>query len=311
MAVPTIISVAPVTGATIGGYLLRVTGTGFRLPPAPPAGYVGGPAPITVVVKVGGVAATSVNVWSATLLDCLVPEYTGAPLATSAAQAVQVMNLDDNGVPIVGETVTAAGAFSYVPTSIIAETRLDIANRMVLRFLARHVLANTVWRTHPDFDDSPADLTDSLAQARLPVLEVSGPRIERNRFYSRTARDYSPAGGGRSERREIPVTADLVYRLRIVTEHPGQLANAVQACMLAAERAITLPVAQDATAPAGAVDRWELAWEELPSSTALDERLHMADASIRVVGFDILEQDHMVAAAYELPVDPVVEAQST
>src|SRR3990167_7876709 len=140
MAIPTFTSITPATGPTGGRNLVTIVGTGFRTWPAPPAlGPVPpppafGPAPATaapVRVTFDGEAALSVAVVSSTTLKVVAPPYRGnseaspthpsdgSPPLPLPATDVIITNVDDAGVAIPGEMVTAADAYLYARTALL------------------------------------------------------------------------------------------------------------------------------------------------------------------------------------------------
>ena len=77
MAVPTIATIAPVTGPAGGGELVSITGTNFRLYTPPSSGVVQGRDNCYVSVLFGSIASGLVLVFTAGRLDALAPAYDG------------------------------------------------------------------------------------------------------------------------------------------------------------------------------------------------------------------------------------------
>jgi hypothetical protein len=126
MAVPTFVSVSPTTGPAAGGNLVTITGTNFRLPTPVYANPV---VPImpSVRVTVNGRTARQVDVRSTGSLRVLMPRYwhqaSSLAVDTFPAVSIVITNLDANGVPIAGETVTATGAYTYARWDLGAPKR--------------------------------------------------------------------------------------------------------------------------------------------------------------------------------------------
>ena len=91
---PTAVSVAPANGAQAGGDAVVITGTNFKESANP-------------AVTIGGVAATSVVVTSATTISCVTPAH--------AAGAVNVVVTNDNTGDGYSLTGTGVGIFTYDP----------------------------------------------------------------------------------------------------------------------------------------------------------------------------------------------------
>ena len=80
MTAPVFPSIDPAVGHTGGGFVCKVVGTDFELPPAPAAtGYVGGTWTPSMEVEVNGRSATDIRVYSSTLLTFTMPAFRGAP----------------------------------------------------------------------------------------------------------------------------------------------------------------------------------------------------------------------------------------
>lgn len=190
MAVPTFVSTSPATGPTGGRNLVTITGTNFRTWPAPPAA---GPIPKTAVpvqVKFDGEAALSVAVVSSTRLDVLVPPYRGNSEASPTSPAdgsnplplpqtdIVITNVDDAGVAIPGETVTAADAYRYARTALRTPDAAEAQQvwrrtlRDVLRTFKRQIITEVAHATSTDYGTGGI-----IELARLPAIVISGPRM--------------------------------------------------------------------------------------------------------------------------------------
>ena len=177
MSVPTITSISPSSGLTIGLSAVKIVGTNFRVAPSPPpAAHLGtGVWQQTVSVTFNGVAADGVMVCSDTLIYVATPEYFGEPSQVPAAVDVVVTNLDNDGNPIAGETVTETDGFTYKRQDLTAEGALKwVATQLVVWF-QRHVLENTVRTTDDEYSDDPSDMV--VALGALPGIVLSGPMV--------------------------------------------------------------------------------------------------------------------------------------
>jgi len=179
MAVPTIATIAPVTGPAGGGELVSITGTNFRLYTPPSSGVVQGRDNCYVSVLFGSIASGLVLVFTAGRLDALAPAYDGdVDLDVYPATSVTVQNLNDNLEPIPGESVTRTAAFTYTredlrkPT-LGAESPITRITRRLLYLMKREVLVNASPRTHTDFSSDGVE----VAQAGVPSIYALGPEI--------------------------------------------------------------------------------------------------------------------------------------
>lgn len=171
MAVPTIASVSPNKGHT-GGSVVLITGTNFRqqTPQSNPFGPLPVPPP-SVEVLFGSVKSPKVRVLSATKLEVTVPK------ADKGAVNVTVRNIDDVGVLVPGETVTANAAYTYAQPDLTVDQYLTRANDRLILGLRREILDEVVPITSTDFDDSTGDALNITVLPKLPALVLLGPRL--------------------------------------------------------------------------------------------------------------------------------------
>jgi hypothetical protein len=179
MAIPTITNIDPSSGPAAGGALVVITGTNFRVYTPPASGYVGGDDPVYVSVTFGGAEAEKIWVEADDTIVALIPLYPGDPdLESFPAMDVVVTNLDDDLVPIPGETVTAAAAFTFSrdslrPPTLQLESPFARITRLLLQWLKRQTLLLSTSKTHTDY--SPDGII--LAQAGVPSVHLVGPDV--------------------------------------------------------------------------------------------------------------------------------------
>lgn len=174
MAVPTIISVDPNTGRPIGGFLVTVIGTGFRLPPEAPWDHgveVGHQQ--TVQITVGGVQAENVNVLSETQLNFLCPRYAGEPADKNKVD-LHLANLDDDGLVIGGEEATLEDAIEFVRPRLTDKSPLQEATRRIIREIRRGLVPNVYLFTKKDFAESGEAY---IAEMEVPCIVLVGPKM--------------------------------------------------------------------------------------------------------------------------------------
>lgn len=217
MAVPTFTSVTPAAGLTKGGSLVRIVGTGFRVPPSPPVlGYVGGAAQRTVSVTFGGLACRQADAVSATLIACRPAPWAGDYDTLPAALDVRVANLDDAGVEIPTENVTAVAAYTVAPPPLTTEYALQRAVRAVLQAFRRYLLVNTHLAMSRDYDGTLG--APDRVVADLPAVILGGPilRVDRTdpRAHLPAAADADDPPYGWTQV-AAPLRVDLEFDVRL------------------------------------------------------------------------------------------------
>lgn len=285
MPAPTITSVTPSTGPTGGRTLVEVLGSGFRMPPAPPAsGPTLLPRP-TVEVRLGGKRAEDVRVRAPERLSFLTPAH------DAGVMDVVVRNLNDDGAPISGEEATLPGAFSYEATRLAIESDLTRLVRMLLRELKRQVHPNVSLTVHTDFDAETGDELHLTELASLPGLVLVDPELSENRFYSLNQAQEVPAGDGTAVRRRAPYTVDLGFTLVGVADHTTELVNLMSAVELFFHRNKYLEMDRDAADPLGGRVRYEMDFTpdgDLRVTTQPNEsNVRSFSGSFVVRGFDL------------------------
>lgn len=286
MAIPTINTVTPSPVHT-GGQLITITGTNFRLPDPPDLTQVPVPAaPATVRVLVGGVAASDVNVWSATELTCRTPKL------PPGSYSVVISNLNNAGAVIAGETATLANGVTTARPDLASASDLQRVVRELLQQLKLQIIENVVLTKSIDYDSSPGGVTFDLADvASLPAIVLTGPRLERNRTYLDDTRPQTQdAGGARFRLYRTPDTFDLVFRILGVTDNQMQALN-LQAALVeffsANDFVSVLRDPSDSSKGTADYELWlegELAAVQTPNKSNL--RAFTADCRIRGFNFE-------------------------
>lgn len=259
MALPTITSITPSAGHTGGRTLVEIVGTNFRLPSAPPAeGPVPEPPP-TVRVLFGGVPAIAVWVASTTLIRCITPihDASGAPTEMPASD-VAVENIDDAGVLIPGETVTAAAAFSFERPRYDVECHLEHVTKAFALELDRQVLNNIQWNPHADFDPITGasfvdvDTLDAIKRtfAQLPGIALIDVRLRDSSDHASDVEQEVEAGSGTWIARRAPVRQDLTCTLVGASDSIGELTRMYSATRLFFKKNPKLRVLRDPSDPA-------------------------------------------------------------
>jgi len=268
-------SVAPETGPTGGGDLVRVTGTGFGAQVQ--VRFGGQPA---LVLAVRAEAGTSV-----------------ADVRTPAHEAglvdVELVNLDAAGTPIPGELGSLVGTYRYARPTVAREADLTRVVRQLLRELKRQVLANVSATVSVDYDDTVIDGLNVVALAKVPSLVLSGPTLRPNRFYSANASHedvVSGTSGPEVVRRKPPYTVDLVFTLTATSERTAELFNLMAAVATFLNRNRWLELPRDPADATRGVLRWEMDPDgEFRTQLSGKDDVRAFTSGLVVRGFDVDE----------------------
>ena len=269
MAVPTITAVNPSSGSTRGQNVIRIEGTNFRLPDPPsPTGPVLADQQKTVSVKFEGVESEWAYSATPDLILARVPVWDGPyDITFPAPLDVRVANLDNAGVEIPTENATLIDGYAIDRPSLAAETYLQRTVREVIRIFRRHLLQNTHHTTARDFSLTPAQ--QETLRASGPLVQLMGPRLPLNRFYSlnREEPEADPLGGvDGMMRRKPPVTCNVEFRVALWANNVFHLEGLIQGCLLLHRDVKFVKVAVDPSDPTqGTKDyEFEMPWEGYP-----------------------------------------------
>lgn len=329
--VPTIVSITPAVGHTGGRTLVEIVGTGFALPPAPPAtGSPPDPAP-SVQVTIGGVPALQVWAISSTLLRCLTPIHdpSGTPArparpetsdpgaAAVPASDVVVQNLDANGDPIPGETATLAAAFSFV------RPRLDqgsITARVVRAFIAelrRQVIDNVNFAPNTDYDPDTGDGMNVAQLASLPGIAIVDLKLPRSQVVQNEQDELSDGGTGFVALRP-PVLRDAQMTLVGVSDNKEELLTLEEALDLFFRKNPELYVQRDDTDPSFGSVGFDMQRTSDPQFGTTTDGSNICFFSCEVVVQNIPRQAMPGLPATSIPgaptergAEPIVEAGQT
>lgn len=138
---------------------------------------------------------------------------------------ITVRNLDDNGDPIGGETVTVTAAYAYERVQLATETDFTRLVRELIRQVRLQVITNASTTTHVDFDSDVGDLLDKADLAGLPGIALIGPDTTENRFYSLNGPQVFPQPNGEVHIRREPHTVDLEFTVVGISDLKFELMN--------------------------------------------------------------------------------------
>lgn len=208
--------------------IVRISGTGFRVPtiPSEGTGPTDGRPYNTVLVTFGGELPKRVDVLSDQELDVLIDAH------DAGAVDVVVQNLDDDGAPIDLEEATATDGFLFVRSRFTAEYESDFARlvRTLLQRLKQQTLAEEVNLTvSVDYDESTGDSLNITKFAKLPGIALIGPELVENRFYSLNGKTDVPIDPEDvdSDFVEVrsPTTVDVRFELVAASNSTAELLN--------------------------------------------------------------------------------------
>jgi len=243
MAVPVIHSVSPSTGPASGGDLARVTGEGFGA---------------NVEVRFGGTLATILTLREEAGFSIA---DVRSPLHDEGTVGITLINLDEAGLPVPGESVTLPDAYRFLRPRLVRESDLTRLVRALIQQLKRQVLANTSITVSVDYDDTTVDGLNVVAMAKLPSLVLSGPRLSESRFYSTNVpfEDVVDGVSGPELRRRQPVfTVDLGFTLTAASESTIELLNLMAAVATFLNRNRFIAMLRDPGQPGLGEVRWEM-----------------------------------------------------
>jgi len=180
MAVPTITSVSPVTGPAAGKNVITIVGTNFKVPVSPWAIPTPDAVP-TVRVTLGGRTSPQVDVLSATTLRFVAPRMRHPDTRTDAyaKSTIVLTNLDGDGNPIAGESVTRANAYTYARWDLGApreDPPLYKIARELIWSLKTEVCRYTHLTTHMEYGEEGVATVVNLANLPSINLTISTPR---------------------------------------------------------------------------------------------------------------------------------------
>ena len=285
MSVPTFTSITPNAGTAQGRFLAVINGSNFRIPDSPPAtGFVGGAESRTLKVEIDGVEADRAFAMSVGKIAVLIPDYRGAAdIETIPTVDVTITNLDNNGDPIAGETVTAVGAFSFERPQIDGQTDLTRLVREVLRVFKRQILTNVVMTTHTDYDDTTGDDLNIIALAKLPGIVITGPDLVLNTFY-REQLGSLVQDGREFARKKSSRTVDLVFEFVGAADRTTHLINLMNTVGTFFEKNKFIRFDRDGDDPGVGSVQYEM---ELTTDPAVQSRANESNVRHFVGAFEI------------------------
>lgn len=286
MAVPTILSISPVSGPTRGQTLVEILGTGFQLPGAPPpSGPVPTPPP-TVRVTFGGNLCPLIAVVSSARIIVQAPAgFVGA------AVDVVVTNIDALGAQIGAETVLAVGVYTYVYPPLRAESALVRLIRTFMRDLKQKIIPEVVHTWSSDYYDVALSV-EELRLAQFPALVLIGPRMPINRFYSVNKADDVQTSPSSFIMRAAPLTVDLVFLLVGISDKTIENFNFEQITLDHFNRTKSIDLVRDTADLSKGTNTYEMEFSPYQEEVRVSVRANTSNVrtfslGVEIRGFDV------------------------
>lgn len=235
MAPPIVNLIRPARGWSAGGTFVQLDGNDFKMPAPPPrvAGVeVPVPAP-TVEVLFDGIPATSVQMISTAILRCTTPKHhpdrtldDGTTL--SGTVDVTVRNLDADGVPIPGESVTVTQAYQFTRPVLGAKNVRGAWLRVIDAFLEHWrdlVCESVAFIPATDYDSETGDVRGYVKMAALPGIAVTRVGFPDSATFPDSGGDEIVADDQTILLRRQPVATDITFTLVLVSNNAGELIN--------------------------------------------------------------------------------------
>lgn len=291
-------------GPTQGRTLVHLVGTGFKVyPPPNPNGVTPVPAP-TVEVLFGSEPAYEVQTESATSVWCL------SPVNDPGACSVTVTNINADGSPVPGESVTKANAYTYVrpyvrqpanPTMSVYMSDLYRLVSAVRREFKRQVLENTVIKKpHSEYSREPS--SGRAALATLPAVVLWGPRLTANRFLTENSYSNHITGATTFKARRPVEARDVSFDVTLVSDNAPELVNMMAVAERFFDKNVSIAMLRDEADPSKGRVEYELV---LSSPLSMDDETDdqdncTASASFYIRGFELQDTIGFVDDGVEL-----------
>jgi hypothetical protein len=231
VAVPTITNVSPNTGPTGGFQFVVIAGTNFNTSPAQPLTGPTSPLSDPVLVKINGDQVIKIFSASNSEVWVLTPPFHGTPTDDPiAAVTVSLTNLDIDGNPIVGETVTVTSAYTY-RRPILHSTAGNITARPhpfslvsagLITAFRRQVFLNVMQTTHIDYAE-PGVLMLNIA--KIPSLVIQGPNITKDLEYTHNELIYEDIDDTHTAIKQPPDVVRMGYTFLCISDSEQELLN--------------------------------------------------------------------------------------
>jgi len=245
MAVPTFTSATPAYGPAGSRNMITIAGTNFRVPAASED------VQDVVRVEFDGIYAERVDILSTTSLAVVPPMYRGTGTAAKAdplaAVDIIITNLDDDGDPIGGESVTEIGGYTYKraairdPDATLAlQMYRQILNEVVETF-RRQVTPNVAAGTNVDYG-ALGEIV--ILTSEHPSISIIGPRESEN-FEMRHLWEEGEASNDAPAEKSWPAELnDIEFDIVLASDSRREMLGMTQAVKQAFMRTVYIDIPQ-------------------------------------------------------------------
>ncbi len=313
MAVPTISLISPNVGPTGGFQFVVITGTNFNIPPAQATTGPTEILPDAVLVTVNGDQAMKVYSASNSEVWIQTPPFHGTPTDDPlAAVNVTLTNLDVDGNPITGETVTVTSGYTYrrpVLHSTSGNTTarphpFSLVSAGLITAFRRQVFLNVMQTTHIDYAEPGIIM---LNVAKIPSIVIQGPNITKDLDYTHNELIYEDIDDSTTTVKQPPDVVRMSYTFLCISDNEQELLNIMGSFQVFFAKNKYLSVPIDPFDPDSERANLVMQLTQFPQATTTPSdsniRVWIASADIRGVEIHLDEIADQTKAVTEIDLD--------
>lgn len=226
--------------------------------------------------------------------------------------AVTVRNLDVNGAPIPGESITVEDGYHFSRVQLADEAHLTRLVRELVRLFRKQVIANVSTTTHTEYDAETGDALSVVELAELPGIGLDGPDLEENRFFSVNGGVELELPNGEVILRRAPYTVDLIFTVTGVSDSQIEIVNLLALATQVIDRNPYVYLDRDPSDPSLGRVRYEFDFAEggdFEITTGANvSNLRSFSGTVVVRGFDL---EDLAGFAGELGTRVVIPVEET
>lgn len=295
MAIPTITAVSPNTGPSGGYQFVVITGTNFNIAPAQPTTGPTTVIPDPVLVKINGDQVVKVYSASNSEVWVLTPPFHGTPTDDPlAAVSVSLTNLDIDGNPIAGETITVVASYTYrrpilhstAGNAIARPHPFTLVSAGLITAFRRQIFLNIMQTTHIDYAEPGLMM---LNVAKVPSLVIQGPSITKDLDYTHNELIYDALDATTTAIRQPPDVVRMGYTFLCISDNEQELINIMGSFQLFFAKNKYLSVPVDPLDPNSARANLVMQLTQFPQATTTpsDNNIRVWIASAEIRGVEI------------------------
>ena len=234
MALPTVTSHTPTRGHTGGMVFIAFIGTGFALPADPDTTSLPVPAPgASMSITFGGVEALDIRVEDDETVTCLAPicplvNSDGIPIPGKVD--IVLTNLDADGDPVAGESVTITDGFEYLRPNLSAKSFPHWVLETFMRQIILQVVPRVGLAVHTDFRDGEEIDYDKIPEA--PCLVLTDVDFVTSTTQQRQGAQEIQLANGRFVKRRAPSVFDCELSIAGIATTPTEIMTLLTATEL-------------------------------------------------------------------------------